>query len=72
MTARGWSSADSESEGPRLVIVPRPVFSGVSELRRYEEAVRLNPRKPGEGAMTYIARVAEAVQANREPGADDA
>lgn len=32
-------------------------------LARYEAAVWDHPRKPGEGAMTYIARLAELAAA---------
>ncbi len=67
---RGWST-DDEPTGQYVPVTTRPVFSGVDELRRYEEAVRANPRREGEGAGSYILRVHAAVKAMREPGGDD-
>lgn len=70
---RGWSTSD-ETDGPRLVPVPKPVFNGVAELRLYEEAKRANPKRPDEGNLAYIIRLAEAAQAMsnaRTPGEDD-
>jgi hypothetical protein len=36
-------------------------WASVDEQGRYESAVWDNPRKPGEGAIAYIVRIAEMV-----------
>jgi hypothetical protein len=50
------------------VTVPTPQFSGPDEVRRWSEATRLNPRKPGESALDWMDRIVQAAKAERDPG----
>ena len=46
-----------------------PFWSSASERLEYEHAIESNPRKPGEGSLTYIRRIAEVVAGRLAPPA---
>jgi hypothetical protein len=82
---RGWSSGEKSDDKPRVwvpVIVPKPVFNGSDETRRYQDAVTYNPRREGEGIVEWMERVNAAARPvvmpeqrfpyrEREPGEDE-
>lgn len=57
----GFREPDEPPDG-RPVIVRDPYWRDPAEQDAYEHAVRTNPRRPDEGAMTYIARIAAIVE----------
>ena len=58
---KGYREPD-EPPDDRPVIVRAPFWSSESERLTYEHAAESWPRRPGEGAMTYIARLAGVVE----------
>lgn len=67
---RGWSSTEPEKVWTP-VMVPTPVFDGVDEKNRYEDAWAETPRMEGESLAEHMDRViAKAKAEEREPGAD--
>lgn len=58
--------------------VPKPSFDSMAERQLWEEAMRANPRQPGEEAWMWLDRVVLAAKSGRparlpyrEPGSDD-
>jgi hypothetical protein len=53
-------------------MVPAPVFNGLEEKNRYEDAWAETPRRPGESLADHMERVVAAAKAvgEREPGGD--
>jgi hypothetical protein len=52
-----WEQTD---ERP-MVIYPHRFWRDESERLTYEDAVEANPRRPGEGSFSYIARLSAIV-----------
>jgi len=61
-TGRRGYREPSDPPDDRPVIVHAPFWSSESERLTYEHAVESWPRRQGEGAMTYIARIAAKVE----------
>lgn len=45
----------------RPLLAWKPFWADASEQLAYEDAVQQHPLKPGEGAMTYMARISAVV-----------
>jgi len=54
----GYREAGEPADG-RPVIVRGPFWDSESERLQYEFVVHENPRRPGEGVVNYIVRIAE-------------
>ena len=54
-----------------MVIYPEPFWRDRMEQATYEAAVAGNPRRPDEGAFSYMKRISELVTQEREAGAKD-
>lgn len=54
---RAWRWPEEPPDG-RPVIDQRPFWKSESERLTFEHAAETNPRRPGEGPGTYIARLA--------------
>ena len=61
-TGRMGFREPDEPPDERPLIARTPFWKDESEKLTYEHAVQVNPRKPGEGAMTYLQRLAEYVK----------
>jgi hypothetical protein len=55
---RAYAEPDDPLDGRECVIKRDSFWRDESERLTYEHAVEANPRKPDEGVMTYIARLA--------------
>jgi hypothetical protein len=60
---RAYAEPDDSADGREYVIKRGSFWRDESERLTYEHAVEVNPRKPDEGVMTYVARVAVFAQA---------
>ena len=49
------------------VAVPRPSFDSMAERQVWEDAIRANPRLPGEEAWEWMERVAAAARIGSAP-----
>ena len=62
----------AHTHGPHSRYAPKPVYRDSEERQRTLEAVRLWPRREGEGVTAYLDRVAKAAglmsEDGREPG----
>lgn len=59
-----WEQVD---ERP-LLIYPHPFWTDIVEKATYEAAVAMNPRREGEGPISYIRRISEVVTQERQAG----
>lgn len=48
-------------------IVPRPVFDSLAERQVWDDAIKANPRQPGEQAWQWMERVAMAAKSGLAP-----
>jgi hypothetical protein len=67
----GFLEPEDSPDGVRHHILRRPFWRNVGEQLTYQNAVESNPRKRGEGALSYIQRIAEIAAGKLPPPAKD-
>lgn len=65
-TGRKGYREPEELKDDRPMILHAPFWKDESERLTYEHAVESWPKHPGEGAMTYIARIAGIVERRKQ------